>query len=77
MRCAERQRPASSAAVATACVAFTPAPAPFRPALPAAQFIRDFWAPLAAYVKAQEPGTLAYEIMVADTDPLKIQVFER
>lgn len=41
------------------------------------QFIQKFWAPLAAYVKAHEHGTLAYEIAIADTDPLKIQVFER
>ena len=41
------------------------------------QFIHKFWAPLAEYVKAQEPGTLAYEIAIADSDPLKIQVFER
>ena len=44
---------------------------------PAAQFIYDIWKPLAAYVKANEPGTVAYEVMVADTDPLKVHVFER
>ncbi|KAI7837541.1 hypothetical protein COHA_008628 [Chlorella ohadii] len=41
------------------------------------EFIHKFWAPLAEYVKAQEHGTLAYEIAIADSDPLKIQVFER
>lgn len=53
-------------------------PAPPAPTAPVdLQFIQKFWAPLAAYVKAHEHGTLAYEIAIADTDPLKIQVFER
>ncbi len=51
--------------------------APLCTHLHAAQFIHKFWAPLAEYVKAQEHGTLAYEIAIADSDPLKIQVFER
>ena len=40
------------------------------------QFI-EAWRPLAAWVRANEPGTLAYEAMVANTDPLKVLVFER
>ncbi|KAL4436634.1 hypothetical protein ABPG75_003773 [Micractinium tetrahymenae] len=35
------------------------------------------WKPLAEWVKANEAGTLGYEAMVADTDPLKVMVFER
>ncbi|KAI3426081.1 hypothetical protein D9Q98_008049 [Chlorella vulgaris] len=40
------------------------------------EFIES-WRPLAEWVKANELGTLAYEIMVADTDPMKVVVFER
>lgn len=40
------------------------------------QFI-ETWRPLAQWVKANEPGTLGYEAMIADTDPLKVLVFER
>jgi hypothetical protein len=40
------------------------------------QFI-ETWRPLAQWVKANEAGTLGYEAMVADTDPLKVLVFER
>jgi quinol monooxygenase YgiN len=52
--------------------------------MPAARFVHphavqfiEAWRPLAAWVPANEPGTLAYEAMVADTDPLKVLVFER
>eukprot|EP00887_Chlorella_sp_A99_P006640 scaffold3.g6640.t1 len=35
------------------------------------------WKPLAEWVEANEPGTLCFEMLVADTDPLKIMVYER
>ncbi|KAL4435247.1 hypothetical protein ABPG77_001929 [Micractinium sp. CCAP 211/92] len=35
------------------------------------------WKPLAEWVRANEAGTLGYEAMIADTDPLKVMVFER
>ncbi len=40
------------------------------------QFIA-VWKPLAEWVRANEAGTLGYEAMIADTDPLKVMVFER
>ncbi|PSC70176.1 Extracellular basic protease [Micractinium conductrix] len=40
------------------------------------EFIAE-WTPLAKWVKENEPGTLGYEAMVADTNPLKVLVFER
>ena len=41
------------------------------------QFILDIFKPLAQWVKLNEPGTLGYECMVADNDPMKVMVFER
>ena len=35
------------------------------------------WKDLAKHVKAKEAGALAYEISIADNDPMKILVFER
>lgn len=35
------------------------------------------WAPLASWVQQHEPATLTFQASVADTDPLKIMVFER
>jgi quinol monooxygenase YgiN len=40
------------------------------------QFLEDF-APLAAYVRENEPLTLAYEALQSDQDPLKILILER
>jgi quinol monooxygenase YgiN len=40
------------------------------------QFIRDI-APVAAYVQAHEPDTLAYEILLSDQDSLQLLVLER
>jgi quinol monooxygenase YgiN len=40
------------------------------------QFLKDM-APLAKYVKEEEPDTLAYEILFNDKDPLKVLVLER
>jgi quinol monooxygenase YgiN len=41
-----------------------------------AQFLEDF-APLAAYIRDNEPLTLAYEALQSDQDPLKILILER
>lgn len=41
------------------------------------QFIEEAWQPLAEWVKLNEEGTLGYEVMIADTDPCKVMVFER
>lgn len=35
------------------------------------------WRPLAEYVKASEPATLAFELLEADTDPCHLMVYER
>lgn len=35
------------------------------------------WADTAKYVADNEPRTLSYETMIADTNPLKVMVFER
>ena len=40
------------------------------------QFLKDM-APLAKYVKEEEPDTLAYEVLFNDKDPLKVLVLER
>lgn len=40
------------------------------------QFLKDI-APLAKYVKDDEPDTLAYEVLVSDKDPLKVLILER
>jgi quinol monooxygenase YgiN len=37
----------------------------------------EIWRPLAAYVQAHEPHTLAFELAVADTDAGKVVVAER
>eukprot|EP00545_Synedropsis_sp_CCMP1620_P013054 CAMPEP_0119014674 /NCGR_PEP_ID=MMETSP1176-20130426/10186_1 /TAXON_ID=265551 /ORGANISM="Synedropsis recta cf, Strain CCMP1620" /LENGTH=166 /DNA_ID=CAMNT_0006967893 /DNA_START=25 /DNA_END=525 /DNA_ORIENTATION=+ len=40
------------------------------------QFLQDF-APLATYVRDNEPTTIAYETLQSDSDPLKILILER
>ncbi|KAF8061138.1 hypothetical protein HT031_004599 [Scenedesmus sp. PABB004] len=37
----------------------------------------SIWAPLAAHVRGGEPGTLAFELLEADSDPLHVLVYER
>lgn len=37
----------------------------------------ELWRPLAKHVREKEPGTLSYELSVADSDPTKVLVFER
>lgn len=37
----------------------------------------ELWRPLANHVLMHEPGTLSYELSVADSDPLRVLVFER
>lgn len=41
------------------------------------QHFLDIWRPLADYVRAAEPGTLAFEVLEADNDPCNIMVYER
>jgi quinol monooxygenase YgiN len=40
------------------------------------QFLREIQ-PEADYVKANEPGTLAYNVLLSDQDPLHVMVLER
>jgi quinol monooxygenase YgiN len=40
------------------------------------QFLRDI-APVAAYIQAHEPDTLAYEVLLSDQDSLQLLVLER
>jgi quinol monooxygenase YgiN len=40
------------------------------------QFLSDF-KPLAEYVKASEPDTVAYEALLSDKDPLEVMILER
>ena len=40
------------------------------------QFLKDF-KPLADYVKTMETDTLAYEVLLSDSDPLKVLILER
>jgi quinol monooxygenase YgiN len=40
------------------------------------QFLREIQ-PEADYVKANEPGTLAYNVLLSDQDPLQVLVLER
>lgn len=37
----------------------------------------ELWRPLARHVLLYEPGTLSYELAIADSDPLRVLVFER
>lgn len=37
----------------------------------------DLWKPLAKHVMEKEPGTISYELSIADSEPLKVLVFER
>lgn len=39
--------------------------------------IIELFKPLAKFVLANEPETLSYELAIADTDPTKIQIYER
>lgn len=39
-------------------------------------FLQDI-APLAAYIRNEEPDTIAYEVLLSDQDPLKVLVMER
>lgn len=41
-----------------------------------AEFLDDF-KPVAAYIRAQEPSTLGYEILLSDKDELQVVVLER
>eukprot|EP00878_Enallax_costatus_P004774 GHUV01005025.1.p1 GENE.GHUV01005025.1~~GHUV01005025.1.p1 ORF type:complete len:157 (+),score=32.52 GHUV01005025.1:275-745(+) len=41
------------------------------------QHFISVWRPLAEYVKAREPATLAFELLEADTDPCHLMVYER
>jgi quinol monooxygenase YgiN len=41
------------------------------------QFLREMIQPEADYVKANEPGTLAYNVLLSDQDPLQVMVLER
>ena len=41
-----------------------------------AQFLKDI-EPVAAYCKANEAGTLAYEVLLSDKDPLQVLLLER
>uniref|UniRef100_A0A7S1UNL8 ABM domain-containing protein n=1 Tax=Grammatophora oceanica TaxID=210454 RepID=A0A7S1UNL8_9STRA len=40
------------------------------------QFLRDI-GPVASYVKQHEPQTLAYEVLLSDSDPLQVLIIER
>jgi len=37
----------------------------------------ELFAPIAAHCKAHEPGTLAYEALLSDKDPLQVLILER
>lgn len=41
-----------------------------------AQFLQDI-EPVATYCKVHEPGTLAYEVLLSDKDPLQVMFLER
>lgn len=36
-----------------------------------------FWQPLAHYVRGNEPGTLAFELLQSDSKPTELLVYER
>lgn len=40
------------------------------------QYLKDI-APLAEYVRNQEPDTLAYDVLCSDKDPLQVVLMER
>lgn len=37
----------------------------------------NIWRPLAEYVQRQEPTTYSFKLLIADTDPTKVLVYER
>ena len=39
-------------------------------------FLKDI-APLATYIKENEPDTIAYEVLISDKDPLRVLIMER
>ena len=39
--------------------------------------LKEIFSSLARYIKANEPTTLAYELMLSDKDPLVATIFER
>lgn len=66
------------------CFSLKPVEGMGGPPMPLSLYLRSLlpqfiaaWKPLAEWVKANEAGTLGYEAMIADTDPLKVMVFER